>query len=76
MTTVAKYDTETPPEAIYECRPVAVEVRDGLSVWIEFSDGESGALDFSHLTLTRWSACEKDFFFAGRCDSIIGEWTK
>ena len=47
--TITKFDPEAPPKSPYECRPVAVEPRAGLSVWIEFSDGESGVLDFSRL---------------------------
>ncbi len=47
--TTTKFDPEAPTKSLYECRPVAVEARDGMRIWIEFSDGKSGELDFSHL---------------------------
>ena len=47
--TTTKFDPEAPPISPYKYLPIAVEARDGLSIWIEYSDGVSGELDFSHL---------------------------
>ena len=65
MTTIAKtFEPEAPPITPYKYLPVAVEAREGLSVWIEYSDGVSGALDFSHLkgkgVFKRWD--DRAFF--------------
>ena len=30
-------------------KPVAVEARDGLSIWIRYEDGVEGEIDLSHL---------------------------
>ena len=30
-------------------RPIKVEAREGFKIWIEYADGASGVLDFSHL---------------------------
>ena len=37
------------PGDVEETRPVKVEARDGLSIWIEFADGSNGVVDLSHL---------------------------
>ncbi len=31
-------------------RPVAVEPREGFSIWIQFHDGEQGVIDLTHLS--------------------------
>lgn len=37
------------PEPFKWKEPIAVEARDGFTIWIEFDDGVSGEIDLSHL---------------------------
>ena len=47
--TITKFDPKAPPVSPYRCLPIAVKALDGLRIWIEYADGVSGELDFSHL---------------------------
>ena len=62
--TITKFDPEAPPKSPYRCLPVTVEACAGLSIWIEYADGVSGELDFSHLkgkgVFRRWD--DRAFF--------------
>ena len=47
--TTTRFDPEAPSVSPYKYLPVKVEARAGLRIWIEYGDGVSGELDFSHL---------------------------
>ena len=73
-TTIVKFDPESPPISPYRCQPVNVKALDGLRIWIEYADGASGELDFSHLkgkgVFKRW---DDRAFFEGVHVNEVGD---